>query len=247
MDIDKRFEEAKNRIIGTQRERLGIGTLGEKTVHATLKHYYEPNEDYHEVPVEGYVADIYKDGNIVEIQTAQFHRMREKLKAFLPKYKVTVVYPIVGKRQLYWIDPQSGEITPGRSTKKINPYRIFPELYRIKSFLQEENLNIRVVVLDVDEYKFLDGWGEKKKNHASKYDRVPNRIVGEYVIERREDYMQFMPVEPEITFTAKEFAKIVKCTGEEAGIAMNILHEMGMVDRIGKQGNAFVYQVKEIM
>ena len=116
MDIDKRFEEAKNRIIGTQRERLGIGTLGEKTVHATLKHYYEPNEDYHEVPVEGYVADIYKDGNIVEIQTAQFHRMREKLKAFLPKYKVTVVYPIVGKRQLYWIDPQSGEITPGRST-----------------------------------------------------------------------------------------------------------------------------------
>ena len=41
-----------------------------------------------------YVADIYKDGEIIEIQTRQFNRMRGKLQAFLPLYPVTIVYPI---------------------------------------------------------------------------------------------------------------------------------------------------------
>ena len=35
----KRFEEAKRKIIGVDRQRLGIGTLSEKTVHAIFKDY----------------------------------------------------------------------------------------------------------------------------------------------------------------------------------------------------------------
>jgi len=42
------------------RQRLGIGTLSEKTVHAIFKDYYEPDEDHQEIPIENYVADIYK-------------------------------------------------------------------------------------------------------------------------------------------------------------------------------------------
>ena len=47
----KRFEEAKRKIIGVDRQRLGIGTLSEKTVHAIFKDYYEPDEDHQEVPL----------------------------------------------------------------------------------------------------------------------------------------------------------------------------------------------------
>ena len=56
----KRFEEAKRKIIGVDRQRLGIGTLSEKTVHAIFKDYYEPDEDHQEIPIENYVADIYR-------------------------------------------------------------------------------------------------------------------------------------------------------------------------------------------
>ena len=46
MCIDElRFEAAKNRVIGINRERQGIGTLSEKTVHAVLKNYYAPDTD----------------------------------------------------------------------------------------------------------------------------------------------------------------------------------------------------------
>ena len=51
----KRFEEAKKKIIGVDRQRLGIGTLSEKTVHAIFKDYCEPDEDHQEIPIENYV------------------------------------------------------------------------------------------------------------------------------------------------------------------------------------------------
>ena len=60
MCIDElRFEAAKNRVIGINRERQGIGTLSEKTVHAVLKNYYAPDTDMHEIPIENFVADIF--------------------------------------------------------------------------------------------------------------------------------------------------------------------------------------------
>ena len=43
------FYAACEKIIGTQRSKKGIGTLGEKTLHAVLKNYYEPFEQNHEI------------------------------------------------------------------------------------------------------------------------------------------------------------------------------------------------------
>lgn len=80
----KRFEEAKRKIIGVDRQRLGIGTLSEKTVHAIFKDYYEPDEDHQEIPIENYVADIYRDGEIIEIQTRQFNACGENCRLFCP-------------------------------------------------------------------------------------------------------------------------------------------------------------------
>lgn len=104
MPDKKAFEEAKRKIIGIDRQRLGIGTLSEKTVHAILKNYYEPDEDRQEIPIENYVADIFAGGEIIEIQTRQFDKLRGKLSAFLPLYPVTIVYPIPREKWIIWID-----------------------------------------------------------------------------------------------------------------------------------------------
>lgn len=52
------FDAAKEKIIGKSHNDKGIGTLSEKTLHAVLKMYYEPDEDNHEVAIDGYFADI---------------------------------------------------------------------------------------------------------------------------------------------------------------------------------------------
>ena len=80
----KRFEEAKRKIIGVDRQRLGIGTLSEKTVHAIFKDYYEPDEDHQEIPIENYVADIYKDGEIIESRRDSSTACGENCRLFCP-------------------------------------------------------------------------------------------------------------------------------------------------------------------
>lgn len=242
----KRFEEAKNKIIGVDRQRLGIGTLSEKTVHAILKNYYEPDEDKQEIPIENFVADIYADEQIIEIQTRQFNKLREKLKAFLPLYPVTIVYPIPREKWLIWIDEESGELSKKRkSPKKGTPYMIFPELYKIKMFLKDKNLRIRPVLLDMEEYKLLNGYSKDKKKGASRYDRIPTALVEEVEINCPEDYMQFVPYDLPEQFTTKDFAKAAHITTSLSQIVINILYYVGVVERIGKQGRAYLYEVAE--
>ena len=80
MCIDKTlFDHTKNKIVGSQRIRQGIGTLSEKTVHAVMKNYYAPDTDMHEIPIENFVADIFTGQEIIEIQTRAFYKMRRKL------------------------------------------------------------------------------------------------------------------------------------------------------------------------
>lgn len=242
--INARFEKAREKIIGADRQRIGIGTLSEKTLHAILKNFYEPDEDRHEIPIDRFVADIYTGEEIIEIQTGQFNRMREKLKCFLEEYPVTIVYPVAHHKWLHWIDEETGEVSAGRkSPKKGSEYAAFVELYRIKMFLKDPNLKIKIIMLDMDEYKILNGWGKQKKNNASKYDRIPNRFVEEICIERKEDYLQFLPMSLPEQFTTKEFAKITKCGAQLAGVTLNLLNYLEVVKRVGKRGNAFLYEV----
>ena len=119
-EVQARFEAARAEVIAKREERQGIGTLSEKTTHAMLKAFLEPDETRREVPFAGYVADILNPDGVIEIQSAGFHALRKKLQAFLPKVPVTIVYPAVGTKYLTWIDPETGELSEPRKSPKKN-------------------------------------------------------------------------------------------------------------------------------
>lgn len=245
MTQNNAFEAAKEKVIGVDRQRLGIGTLSEKTVHAILKNYYEPDEDKQEIPIENYVADIYADGKIIEIQTRQFNRIRNKLSVFLPLYPVTVVYPIPREKWVIWIDEESGELSKKRkSPAKGNPYLAFKELYKIKMFLKEPNLRFKLVFLDMEEYRLLNGWSGDRKKGSSRFDRIPTELVEEVDISCLEDYMQFVPYELPEEFTTKDFAKAAHIPLRLAQTVLHILHYVGTVERVGKRGKSYLYRVE---
>ena len=247
MDIDQmRFDAAKEKIIGKNRERIGIGTLSEKTVHAVLKHYYAPDEDMHEIPVENYVADIYTGTEIIEIQTRAMNRMRKKLEAFLPLYPVTIVYPIPRQKWLFWIDEETGEVSQKRkSPKKGNVYHAFIELYKIRPFLSQPNLRLRLDLIDMEEYRLLNGWSRDKKKGSERYDRIPTAFVEELCINDIRDYMQLIPYELPERFTVKDFAKCAKIPARLAGTILLIFNDLKLVTRVGKSGNSYIYEVNE--
>ena len=85
------FLLACHKVMEEGRQNRGIGTLGEKTLHAVLKHYFDPREEHHEIRVGSYVADIRNEKGVFEIQTRGFDRLRGKLEVFLPEAPVTEI------------------------------------------------------------------------------------------------------------------------------------------------------------
>ncbi len=242
----KRFEEVKIQYLNSRKERYGIGTLQEKTVHGILKDYYAPDKDMQEIPINGYVADIFTGEEIIEIQTANFNKMRSKLESFLPKYPVTIVYPIPHIKWLSWMNEETGECSPLRkSPVKGNIYKAFYELYKIKAYLNHPNLRLCFPLLDIEEYRLLNGWSKDKKKGSCRYDRIPVTLVEEVRFERVEDYMQLIPYELTEPFTVAEFSKAVKIKNHDAQTVLHILHYLNIIERCGKNGRAYLYQVTE--
>lgn len=240
------FVNAKDKIIGKAHNNKGIGTLSEKTLHAVLKLYYEPDEDKHEVAMSGYYADIYNDKGIIEIQTRQLNKLRDKLAVFLQDYHVTVVYPLPFNKWLSWVNPDNGE-TRGRrkSPRHFTEYDAFYELYKIKSYLKNPNLSINLVLMDMEEYKLLNGWSYDKKRGSTRYDRVPVGIRRIVRFDRIEDYMQLVPADLKEEFTVKDFAMAAGVSVEASRYTLNILNYLEIVKRTGRVKNGYVYNVTE--
>lgn len=245
--LDKEaFEQAKVKVLLKQHDPHGFGTLQEKTVHAVMKLYYEPNDDYHEVPIEGFIADIYTGERIIEIQNGNFNRLRPKLAAFLPLYPVTVVLPIPHNKWVIWMDEESGELSKrNKSPVTGNAYYAFPELYKIKQYLGHPNLSFVFPLIDMDEYRLLNGWSKNKKRGSSRYDRMPLALFDEVLIERVEDFMQFVPFELKDSFTVKEFAQAAGIHRDLASVALPLLMHMGIVARVGKRGREYLYEAAD--
>lgn len=138
----KRFDAARTKVITLRpRERHGIGMQSEKTLHAVLKNYIDPDEDHQEIPIDRYIADIFVRDHIIEIQTANMNAMRAKLACFLPQYPVRVVYPIPAEKWIIWVDPETGELlNKNRSPLRGSFFHAFRELYKIRPYLRDPNL-----------------------------------------------------------------------------------------------------------
>ena len=236
------FLQSCEKVINQEVTRDQIGTLSEKTLHAVLKHYFDPNLEHHEIKVGRMYADIVNENGIIEIQTRQFNKLRSKLSAFLKNYEVTVVYPIPYEKMLFWVDEETGEISKGRkSPKKGNAYSIFPELYKIKSVLNHKNIRFCIVMVNIEEYRFLNGWSQDRKKGSSCNDRIPTMLKEEIYINSKEDYLRFVPTTLPEEFDSKEFAKAAHIPLKRAQVVLNILTEVEAVRRVGKRGRGILY------
>lgn len=237
-----RFEEACSKAVTAERERVGIGVLNEKTLHATLKRYLEPHKENHEVPIGRYVADIVGENGIIEIQTGSFTPLRPKLEFLLDLADVTVVYPMAAVKYISWIDPDTGEVSDERrSPKKQKPIDAFYELIKIMYTLDNPRFHLKLVMLEIHEQRLLDGWSRDKKRGSHRSDRIPAKLVDEIDIDSPADFDMFIPDELSDEFTITEFSKAAKVPYRLAQCTIKALCYLERLCVAGKRGRENLY------
>lgn len=245
MEENKRyFDEIADLLLSRQKEPNGFGTLQEKTIHEVIKDFYCYDHAYQEQRRGRYIADIAVGDDIWEIQTGAFNRLRGKLTAFLPKYHVMVIYPVPVEKKIYWLNQETGTITGGRrSPRRGNAYDVFYELYKIRPYLPSPNLAFHIFLMDMEEYKLLDAQKRGRQRKGTRYDRLPGKLRDIVRLEKREDYLYFLPDDLPGEFTSLDLAKCAHISRDTAQTCLLILYDLEIVERIGKRGRAYLYKI----
>lgn len=238
------FEEAIFCTVGKSYDRNKVGLLSEKCLHAVLKHYFEPDHSFHEQKIEGFYADICRMDSIIEIQTHNLCALKKKLTAFLPKYKVEVVYPIPATKWLVWMDPLTGDCDKGRRVpKKGSFYDSGRELLSLAAFIGHPNLTIRLLLIDMEEYRLKNGRSADGKRYgATRCERYPLSLVDELVIDSDEALSTLIPSTMPTPFTAAEFRHETHTGPRVSTALLALLRQKGLVEQVSKKGRAFLYR-----
>lgn len=241
MSLIEKFNELQNSNLNNKYENNVIGVLSEKTLHKTIKNLYEPNHLYQEIKIDNYYVDICKENNIIEVQTKQFNKFRDKITYLLSlnKYKINIVYPVFTSKMIYNIS--NGEISdPKRSPKKFRIPEVFHELYMIKQLLGHKDLMITLLLFEINEYREITN---NRRGYVC-YDRVPTKLVDEIVLKDNKDYIKLLPSDLNETFTSKEICLKTKTNVKYVNKMLNVMKYLNVVEVVGKDGRKLLYNVK---
>ncbi|MBR5088710.1 MAG: HAD family phosphatase [Ruminiclostridium sp.] len=237
---DERFAAAVSRAL--ERERTTIGTLNEKTIHNALKCYYCDEAD-HEARIGDYYADGVGENGIFEIQSGSFSYLAKKLSRMLRISHVTVVYPYEKITRNYSVNEQTGEVMTVTKRTENSFSKLFLELYRLKAFLTNPNLTVRIAFLELDKKTYYRD-ERRIRRKGMKKDKCPTRLIREIVLEQPEDYRVFLPENLPGEFTKAELQKL--CRPTDAGLMLSVLEFTGIIRRSGKRGKSILYSVNNI-
>ncbi|MBQ9779955.1 MAG: hypothetical protein IJW00_10945 [Clostridia bacterium] len=235
-----------------------IGTLREKRLHAVIKRYLCEDVTTHEIPLRDIVskdgasvntkmvADVLVGDHIYEVQTGGFYPLKKKLQWYLDHTacNITVVHPMAGSKYLSWIDPDNGQVVSRtRNNRRGRVKDVAKELYWLKDFIDNPRFSLRLLLLEIEEYRILDGYGKEKKIRASKYERFPVSLLGDVRLYEPEDYaFYFLPEsignEP---FTAAEYAKASGIRGKAAYAMLHLMVTLGVLSEGEKLGRSMTF------
>jgi hypothetical protein len=221
-----------------------IGTRSETSLHRDLKISYAGQGGRTEIEVAGFVADgINAAGEYIEVQTGNFGSIKKKLQKLSLWGKVRLIYPVIVARYIE-VFTEKGKLQSRRkSPKRGSSWDIFDALIHAPELPLIDNLTIELALVDAAEQRVSDGKGSWRRKGVSIKDRTLLAVHERIALHKPADYLRFVPFAQKDRFTSADL-------GEKAGIridmarkALYVLNKIDAVKRIGKQGNALVYQV----
>lgn len=207
----------------------GIGTLGEKRLHALIKRFLCENEEMHEVGLANtrFVSDVRIGNEIFEVQTGSFYPMKKKIHYYMENTDctVTVVHPVTVRKWTCRIDPKTGVATERkRSPKPDRPVELFAELYSLLPCIPSPRLQFRLLCIEAQDFRLqTDG-----RRGTKRFERVPLELIDDVTFASPEDLIALLPQDLPEHFAVKDFSRLTKLRGRDAYSAVRALVALGL-------------------
>lgn len=219
----------------------GSGINNESSLHGDLKRWYKLPEDTFEAKLEGYVIDILRENDIIEIQTKNFSAIAKKLRVLLVNHNVTLVHPIAVKKWLLKYDKDYNLISKRKSPKTGKAIDIFKELIRIPDLLSVNNLSIHILLIEEEDILMDDGLGSWHRKGFSIKDKKLLSVMSNIFIPNAAALIAIIPFDFEGVFSSKELAQCLKVNQNLARKIIYTLRKINFIKSVGKKGNLILY------
>jgi len=220
-----------------------IGSLNEKPLHAALKLWYAKPRDEFEVSVDGFVIDIVRGKQLVEIQTKNFSSMKRKLLALTANHKVRLMYPIAREK---WI-VKSAQRKGAKNSRRKSPKRgrmdqVLEELVSFPKLLADPNFSLLVLLIQEEEVRHHDPKRSWRRKGWVTHERRLLDVVEQQLFESPEDMGAFIPSTLDETFTTLDLAEATERPRWIAQKMAYCLREMGVIKKIGFRNRGILYE-----
>lgn len=217
----------------------------ESSLHRQLKEIYAGPQARCEVPVAGYRIDALRGRRLFEIQHASLSAIRPKIQRLLESHSVTVVKPLIARKQLVQIDgPDGPEVSRRYSPKRGTLLDVFDELVYFARVFPHARLRLEVPLVEIEEWRYAVPARRRRRRWTKDYavaDQTLVRIVDTRRLQRSRDLLKLLPAPLPRQFDTEELAQQL---GVRRWIAQRIaycLRHCGAVETIGKRGRAWLY------
>lgn len=200
-----------------------------------------------EAVVAGFVADgISGNGECIEVQTGSFGPLREKAKQLAAEGGLRIIHPVIVNKHIEVFDEGGTWLYRRKSPRRGNPWDLFKALIYAPELPLIPGLRIELALVDVTEKRVQDGKGSWRRKGASIAARELTVWHEAVILESPKDYLRFLPFTNNEEFTTPMLAKETGISVNLAGKTLYVLARIGLVKRIGKQRNAFLYSIEPI-
>lgn len=220
-----------------------IGTLREKHLHAALKRWYARPGDRFEVPVDGFVVDLVRGDQLIEVQTRGFSSMKRKAVALLGVgHRLRIVHPIPVDKWIVKIDADGVLVSRRRSPRHGSVADVFAELVSISDLLGHPSLEIEVLLTTVEEHWRRGPHRAWRRRGWSVSERRLLEVVHTVRLSRAADLANLLPADLPESFTTADLGAKLRRPQRAAQQMAYCLRRTGTIAAVSKQGNAVVYQ-----
>ncbi len=222
--------------------RSGIGRLKERSLHAALVRWYSVPTDRREVKVGGFIADLKRGTQLIEIQTGSFGHLRRKLERLLENHRVRLVYPVPKRKWIVRV-AASGQEPLGRrkSSRTGKPADVFYELVSLADLFLRPNLSLDVLMIEEEEVRCADGRGSWWRKGVSILDRRLVRVIDRIELHTGPDFLALLPKNLGKSFTNRDLAAAAGFSLPLARRATYCLRCMRLLRRRGKRGRETIF------